>query len=72
MYERNLKSREFGGKPEENGVVENEGKFSRSRKYSSWSNTAKCPLDLAITSVVILIRPLIRTVVVKSEKWIKE
>lgn len=52
--------RELGGKPGVRGVMKDEGKFSRRREYSSWSNTAKRPLDLTITLLVILIRPVFK------------
>ena len=48
--------RELRRKPK---VMKDEGKFSR-RKYSSWSNTAKRSMDLAMTSVVILRDQLLR------------
>ena len=49
--------RELRRKPK---VMKDEGKFSRRKKYSPWSNTAKRSLDLAMTSVVILRDQLVR------------
>lgn len=46
--------RELRRKPEVNCVMKDEGKFSRRKKYSSRSNTAKHSLDLATASVVFL------------------
>lgn len=46
--------RELRRKPKVNCVMKDEGKFSRRKKYSSRSNIAKRPLDLAMTSVVVL------------------